>query len=90
MVTHGHTLCTVEQFNEVAKAIAECAFITSELPVIVSLEMHCSPKQQRQLASMLTVHLGDAILTVGAYIYTCLSSLARHLQREGTAHLPRQ
>ena len=63
MVTHGHTLCTVEQFNEVAKAIAECAFITSELPVIVSLEMHCSSEQQRIVAEILVEQLGDALST---------------------------
>ena len=64
MVTHGHTFCTVEQFNEVAKAISECAFVTSELPVILSLEMHCKPAQQRVLANMLVEHLGPALLLV--------------------------
>ena len=34
----GHTFCTVEQFSSVSKAIDECAFILSELPVILSLE----------------------------------------------------
>ena len=33
-------------FDDVARAIAEYAFITSELPVVLSLEMHCKPKQQ--------------------------------------------
>ena len=64
IVTHGHTFCTIEQFNEVAKAISECAFVTSELPVILSLEMHCKPAQQRMLANMLVEHLGSALLLV--------------------------
>ena len=46
IVVSGHTFCTVETFSAVAKAVAECAFVTSELPVILSLEMHCSVKQQ--------------------------------------------
>eukprot|EP00966_Prymnesium_polylepis_P097682 2262374-Prymnesium_polylepis.3 len=38
-VKHGHTLTTVEQFDEVARAIGECAFTSSELPVVLSLEV---------------------------------------------------
>jgi len=65
IVTHGHTFCTVEKFEEVAKAIGECAFITSDLPVILSMEMHCSPEQQGQLTEMLLEHVGDRILPYG-------------------------
>ena len=64
IVTHGHTFCTTVLFDEVAKAIGECAFTASDLPVILSLEMHCSPKQQRKLAKSLVTHLGDALLKV--------------------------
>eukprot|EP00966_Prymnesium_polylepis_P320889 7377240-Prymnesium_polylepis.1 len=35
----GHTFCTVETFEEVAKAVNECGFLTSEMPVILSLEV---------------------------------------------------
>ena len=44
---HGHTFTTVVSFDDVVEAIADYAFATSRLPVILSLEMHCSPKQQR-------------------------------------------
>ena len=64
VVTHGHTFCTTVLFDSVAVAIADCAFATFELPVILSLEMHCSPKQQRRLAQMLMKHLGSAMLLV--------------------------
>jgi hypothetical protein len=64
MVTHGHTWCTVERFEDVIKAVAECAFFTSELPVILSLEMHCSPKQQHKLAQKMVEHLGQTFVTV--------------------------
>ena len=43
-------MCTLWQFDEVTKAVAECAFVCSEMPVILSLEMHCSPRQQRLIA----------------------------------------
>eukprot|EP00966_Prymnesium_polylepis_P223308 5166950-Prymnesium_polylepis.1 len=60
VVTHGRTFCTVESFVEVAKAIAECAFTNSELPVILSLEMHCTPGQQFRLAKLMTEHLSNS------------------------------
>ena len=63
-VTHGHTFCTVENFSEVAKAIGTCAFVTSDLPVILSLEMHCSQEQQRSIAQNLYQCLGDKLLSV--------------------------
>jgi|EP00966_Prymnesium_polylepis_P328680 hypothetical protein len=34
----GHTFCTVAAFEDVAIAVADCAFETSELPVMLSLE----------------------------------------------------
>eukprot|EP00966_Prymnesium_polylepis_P335406 7390769-Prymnesium_polylepis.2 len=43
-----HELCRTEAFDEVAKAVAECAFVASDLPVVISMEMHCSPIQQRR------------------------------------------
>ena len=86
----GHTFCTVETFDAVAVAVGECAFVTSKLPVFLSLEvkrglhalrlrslpysdlpldpwlwqMHCSPRNQYRLASMLMRHVGDALLPV--------------------------
>ena len=64
LVLTGHTFCTVETFDEVAKAIAELAFATSKLPVILSLEQHCSPKQQNMLAKMMVNYIGNALLSV--------------------------
>ena len=43
IVTHGHTMCTKVSFADVATAIADCAFAASDYPLILSLEMHCSP-----------------------------------------------
>ena len=39
MVKHGNTFCTVAQFADVAKAIGEYAFRTSQLPLSLSLEV---------------------------------------------------
>eukprot|EP00966_Prymnesium_polylepis_P056273 1301956-Prymnesium_polylepis.2 len=64
MVTHGHTFCTTITFEEVAKAIGEFAFVNHELPVVLSLEMHCGPKQQQKLAKHLADNTGQALLRV--------------------------
>eukprot|EP00966_Prymnesium_polylepis_P335621 7390972-Prymnesium_polylepis.1 len=37
-----NTLCTVVAFDAVATAIAECAFVVSELPVVLSLEVEAA------------------------------------------------
>ena len=61
-ITHGNTLCSIVTFKSVVEAIAEHAFTTSELPVSLSLEMHCSRPQQRRIAELLHEHLGGSLL----------------------------
>ncbi|KAL7798272.1 putative phospholipase C [Trichoderma ceciliae] len=45
-VLHGYTLTKDVPFRDVCVAIRESAFVVSELPLIVSLEVHCNAKQQ--------------------------------------------
>ncbi|KAF5018500.1 hypothetical protein F66182_9505 [Fusarium sp. NRRL 66182] len=45
-VLHGYTLTKEITFRAVCEAIRESAFVVSDLPVIVSLEVHCVPSQQ--------------------------------------------
>lgn len=45
-VLHGHTLTKGTTFREVCYAIRDSAFVASDLPVIVSLEVHASLEQQ--------------------------------------------
>ena len=61
-VTHGMTMCSKVPFADVVAAIADSAFITSDLPVHLSLEMHCSPPQQRKIALLLRNILGSRLL----------------------------
>ena len=44
-----------------ATAIAECAFNFSTLPVILSLEMHSTPRQQRNLCELFVKHMGSSL-----------------------------
>jgi len=55
-------LCGSVAFGEVVAAIAEHAFTSSPLPVILSIEMHCSAKQQKKIAKELIDTLGDMLL----------------------------
>ncbi|GFU09953.1 1-phosphatidylinositol 4,5-bisphosphate phosphodiesterase classes I and II, partial [Nephila pilipes] len=48
---------------EVLEAIADCAFKTSDYPVILSFENHCSTKQQAKMAMYCRKIFGDMIIT---------------------------
>ena len=63
VVTHGNTLVNKISFASVAKAVAETAFVTSQAPVLLSLEMHCGAKQQARIAHLLKKELGALLLT---------------------------
>jgi|EP00966_Prymnesium_polylepis_P320539 phosphatidylinositol phospholipase C, delta len=66
IVTHKGTFCTVTTFSACAKAVAECAFVASILPLVISLEMHCNQQQQHFIADTMANVLGDQLLTVRA------------------------
>ncbi|KAE8351334.1 PLC-like phosphodiesterase [Aspergillus coremiiformis] len=52
-VFHGHTLTKETTFRDVCNAIRDSAFITSDLPVIVSLEVHASLEQQQAMVEIM-------------------------------------
>ncbi|XP_064466965.1 1-phosphatidylinositol 4,5-bisphosphate phosphodiesterase gamma-1-like isoform X2 [Ornithodoros turicata] len=62
-VYHGHTLTTKIRFIDVIKAIKEHAFVTSEYPVILSIENHCTLPQQRKMANLFQEVFGENLLT---------------------------
>lgn len=55
-IYHGHTLTTKIKFMDVIKTIKEHAFVTSEYPVILSIEDNCSLPQQRKMATAMQVY----------------------------------
>ncbi|KAI1295355.1 1-phosphatidylinositol 4,5-bisphosphate phosphodiesterase beta-3 [Halotydeus destructor] len=63
IITHGYTVVTDVLLKDVLEAIAETAFKTSEYPVILSFENHCSPKQQAKIAHYCRKIFGDMLLT---------------------------
>ncbi|XP_049551066.1 1-phosphatidylinositol 4,5-bisphosphate phosphodiesterase zeta-1 isoform X1 [Orcinus orca] len=63
VVYHGYTLTSKLLFKTVIRAIHKYAFITSDYPVVLSLENHCSPSQQEVMADNLQSTFGDALLS---------------------------
>ncbi|XP_044032653.1 1-phosphatidylinositol 4,5-bisphosphate phosphodiesterase delta-1a isoform X2 [Siniperca chuatsi] len=63
VIYHGYTLTSKVLFREVIKVIKEYAFKTSDYPVILSLENHCTVEQQKLMAHHLISILGDALVT---------------------------
>ncbi|KAH7328617.1 PLC-like phosphodiesterase [Stachybotrys elegans] len=52
-VLHGYTLTKDISFREVCNAIKQSAFEATDLPLIVSLEVHCNAEQQAIMVSIM-------------------------------------
>ncbi|KAG7465472.1 1-phosphatidylinositol 4,5-bisphosphate phosphodiesterase gamma-2 [Solea senegalensis] len=63
IIYHGWTRTTKIKFEDVVKAINDHAFVTSEFPVILSIEEHCPLEQQRQMARIFRDVFGNKLLT---------------------------
>ncbi|XP_068088624.1 1-phosphatidylinositol 4,5-bisphosphate phosphodiesterase beta-4 isoform X8 [Hyperolius riggenbachi] len=62
IITHGKAMCTDILFKDVIQAIKEYAFVTSEYPVILSFENHCSKYQQYKMSKYCEEIFGDLLL----------------------------
>uniref|UniRef100_A0A6B2EE24 1-phosphatidylinositol 4,5-bisphosphate phosphodiesterase n=1 Tax=Phlebotomus kandelakii TaxID=1109342 RepID=A0A6B2EE24_9DIPT len=62
IITHGMAMCTDILFKDVILAIRDTAFVTSDFPVILSFENHCSRFQQYKLAKYCDEMFGDLLL----------------------------
>ncbi|XP_067228272.1 1-phosphatidylinositol 4,5-bisphosphate phosphodiesterase gamma-1 isoform X6 [Chanodichthys erythropterus] len=63
VIYHGHTLTTKIKFSDVLNTIKEHAFVTSDYPIILSIEDHCSIVQQRNMATFFKKVFGEMLLT---------------------------
>ncbi|XP_063075169.1 1-phosphatidylinositol 4,5-bisphosphate phosphodiesterase delta-1b isoform X2 [Engraulis encrasicolus] len=63
VIYHGYTLTSKILFKDAIKAIKDYAFKTSEYPVILSLENHCSVEQQKLMAQHMISIMGSALVT---------------------------
>uniref|UniRef100_A0A3Q3RCA7 Phosphoinositide phospholipase C n=1 Tax=Monopterus albus TaxID=43700 RepID=A0A3Q3RCA7_MONAL len=63
VIYHGHTLTTKIPFKDVVEAINRAAFVNSDMPVILSIENHCSIPQQRKMAEIFKTVFGERLVT---------------------------
>lgn len=63
LIFHGHTFTTKIKFKDVIKVIKEHAFVTSQFPLILSIEQNCSLVQQRKMAQLMIEVFGEMLLT---------------------------
>eukprot|EP00051_Salpingoeca_urceolata_P000860 m.36692 g.36692 ORF g.36692 m.36692 type:complete len:1137 (+) comp11042_c0_seq1:205-3615(+) len=61
IVKHGYTLTSPILFKDAIAAIGQAAFEVSDMPVIISLENHCSLDQQDKMMQHLESFLGSAL-----------------------------
>ncbi|KAG5419520.1 PLC1 [Candida metapsilosis] len=63
IVNHGRTFTKPIKFANVVMAIQKFAFITSPYPLIISLEINCSPLSQRKVVKILKETLRSSLVT---------------------------
>lgn len=62
-VKHGNTMTTAVKLKDVLATIKEHAFVVSPYPVIISIENHCSIKQQKVMAKYFWRIFGKMLFT---------------------------
>ncbi|KAK5850867.1 hypothetical protein PBY51_001706 [Eleginops maclovinus] len=63
VIYHGHTLTTKIPFKDVVEAVNRSAFVNTDMPVILSIENHCSLPQQRKMAEIFKTVIGERLVT---------------------------
>jgi hypothetical protein len=63
VIYHGRTLTSKLKFKDAIVAISKYAFLTTSMPLVLSLEIRCSPEQQSRIAEILINVLGPALIT---------------------------
>ncbi|KAK2795050.1 Phospholipase C [Onygenales sp. PD_10] len=61
-VSHGHTMTSSVLFADCITVINRYAFQASEFPLILSLEVHCSPVQQLAMVEIMKDTFGEQLL----------------------------
>ena len=63
-VLHGHTLTKEVSFRAVCDAIRESAFVATDLPIIVSLEVHANLEQQQIMVEIMKEAWGNHLVDI--------------------------
>lgn len=62
IVSHGRTMTTSVLFADCITVINRYAFISSDFPLILSLEVHCNPEQQFAMVKIMKDTFGDQLI----------------------------
>ncbi|OAL44643.1 1-phosphatidylinositol-4,5-bisphosphate phosphodiesteras-like protein 1 [Pyrenochaeta sp. DS3sAY3a] len=62
VVMHGRTLTKSILFQDTIKVVNKYAFTASPYPIILSLEVHCSPPQQAAMVKIMKAEFGDKLV----------------------------
>ncbi|KAK2019807.1 phosphatidylinositol-specific phospholipase C [Colletotrichum eremochloae] len=62
-VNHGRTLTTSISFQETMTTINKYAFVKTKYPLWISLEVHCNPQQQAEMARIIKETFGARLVT---------------------------
>ncbi|KAL4786365.1 hypothetical protein BJX76DRAFT_126017 [Aspergillus varians] len=62
IVSHGRTMTTSVLFSDCITVINRYAFFSSEFPLIISLEVHCTPEQQLAMVKIMKDTFGDQLI----------------------------
>ncbi|KAG0645242.1 Phospholipase C-1 [Hyphodiscus hymeniophilus] len=63
VVMHGRTLTSQVSFADVMSTISKYAFVKSQYPLWISLEVHCNPQQQAIMAQIIKDTCGSKLVT---------------------------
>ncbi|KAL2691218.1 hypothetical protein Neosp_001599 [[Neocosmospora] mangrovei] len=63
IVKHGYSLTASIGFQDVIDAISQYAFVASDFPLWISLEVHCSPRQKSIMAQTMRDTFGSKLVT---------------------------
>ena len=63
-VLHGYTATKEVAFRDVCAVIRDYAFTRSELPLIVSLEVHCTASQQELMVQIMTDYWSQYLVSI--------------------------
>lgn len=63
IVNHGRTFTSSISLKNVLQTVKKYAFVVSNSPVILSMEIHCNPESQLKIKRLLFDILGDALVT---------------------------
>ncbi|KAK2764322.1 Phospholipase C [Arachnomyces sp. PD_36] len=62
IVSHGRTMTSSVMFADCISVINRYAFLHTDFPLILSLEVHCNPEQQAAMVAIMKDILGDQLL----------------------------